>query len=532
MRLSKVSGQEKLAKSKNEVRIDISGGKMNARKQYQWLLEHFRETAFYDSIKRLLNWDQRTCLPPGGHSHRAAQLAVLAGLLSRRMTDPQIGESLAALEQGMSSINNFSQVESVNVREWRRIYDRACKIPESLSVELARVTSEGELAWETARLENNWNSFLPHLKRIVELKRQEALALGFDDELYDGLMDDFEPGETTGKIQPLFEKLGAALVELLGRIKGSERHPDPNLLVGDSPVHSQEILIREIMEKIGYNLDGGRIDRSAHPFMSNIGPGDARITTRFDPSSFATALFSAIHETGHALYEQGLPAEHWGTPRGESSSMGIHESQSRLWENMVGRSAGFCNFLHPVAGKLFPWLEKIPPGEFHAALNAVRPSLIRTEADEVTYNLHIIMRFELELALIRGDLRPEELVEAWNDKMKKYLGLIPPDYASGVMQDVHWSGGAFGYFPSYALGTMHAAQFYAKAEQDLGSLEEMFAAGEFDVFAKWLRKNIHEQGRCHLPRDLVKVVTGEEPSPKYLIEYMNSKYRSIYNLDG
>jgi carboxypeptidase Taq len=244
------------------------------------------------------------------------------------------------------------------------------------------------------------------------------------------------------------------------------------------------------------------------------------------------SLFSAIHEAGHALYEQGLPAEHWGTPCGEPVSMGIHESQSLLWENMVGRSAGFWKHFYPIAGKCFPRLEKIPFGELHSALNTVRPSLIRTEADEVTYNLHIIMRFELELALIREELRPEELVDAWNDKMRKYLGVVPPDYSTGVMQDVHWSEGAFGYFPSYALGTMYAAQFYAKAEKDLGSLEEMFAAGEFSTFVKWLREKIHSQGSRYLPRDLVKVVTGEELNPDYLIEYLYRKYGNIYGLNG
>lgn len=504
---------------------------MKANTSYQWLLDHFREIASYDSIKRLLGWDQRTCLPPGGRSYRAAQLATLAGLLSRLMTDPKIDEMLAEVENS-PLIHDPLSAESVNIREWRRLYDRACKIPEPLAVELARAASEGELAWQTARQGNDWNAFLPHLKHIVNLKRQEASALGEGNELYDGLIHDFEPGECTGNIQPLFEHLAKALVELLARIMGSQRHPDPNLLVGDFPVATQEIFIREVLERIGYDLDSGRIDRSAHPFTSTIGPGDVRITTRFNTVSFVMALFSAIHEAGHALYEQGLPPKHWGAPSGEPVSMAIHESQSLLWENMVGRSAGFWKHFYPLAGKRFPMLEKIPLALFHSALNTVRPSLIRTEADEVTYNLHIIIRFELELALIREELEPEHLPEAWNDKMRKYLGVVPPDYSTGVMQDVHWSEGAFGYFPSYALGTLYAAQFYAKAEKDLGNLEALFAAGEFGPFVKWLRENIHAHGCRYLPRDLVRVATGEDLNPDYLIEYLERKYREMYGLDG
>ena len=502
---------------------------MKAKQSYRWLLEHFIETACYDSIKRLLSWDQRTCLPPEGHENRGTQLALLAGVLSRRMTDPVIGEMLAEVEDS-PFIHDPLAAESVNVREWRRLYDRACKIPEALAIELARAASEGELAWQAARRKNDWKAFLPHIKRIVGLKRQEAAALADGDELYDGLIHDFEPGESTRNIQPLFEKLAKELVELLDRITGSERHPDPDLLDGDFPAGIQEILIRDVLERIGYDFDGGRIDRSAHPFTAIIGPGDVRITTRFDPANFTMSLFSAIHEAGHAIYEQGLPTEHWGTPCGEPVSMGIHESQSLLWENMVGRSAGFWKLFYPIAGKYFPGLAKIPFGRFHSALNTVRPSLIRTEADEVTYNLHIILRFELELALIREDLRPEDLVDAWNDKMRKYLGVVPSDYSTGVMQDVHWPEGAFGYFPSYALGTVYAAQFYAKAEEDLGDLEDMFAAGEFGPFVKWLREKIHSHGSRYLPRDLVKVVTGEALTTNYFIEYLNRKYGRIYGL--
>ena len=281
---------------------------------------------------------------------------------------------------------------------------------------------------------------------------------------------------------------------------------------------------------IGYDFDAGRIDRSAHPFTSTIGPGDVRITTRFDPDSFVMALLSSIHETGHALYEQGLPEEHWGTPRGKAVSMAIHESQSLMWENIVGRSEGFWRMLYPLATKYFPWVKNADPGQLVFALNDVRPSLIRTEADEVTYNLHIIMRFELERALMRGEIEPKDLPEAWSVKMNRYLGITPPDYANGVMQDIHWSEGAIGYFPSYALGNLYAAQFYAKAEEELGSLENMFEAGEFRPFTTWFRERVHSQGSRHQPRDLVKAVTGKELDGDYLINYLERKYGALYDL--
>ncbi|MFZ2448213.1 MAG: carboxypeptidase M32 [Syntrophobacteraceae bacterium] len=500
---------------------------MRPKKAYQWLVEHHRETARYDSIRELLGWDQRTCLPPAGQSHRAAQLATLAGLLARRKTNPKIGEMLAEVE-GSGLVHDPLSDESVNVREWRRIYDRSCRIPEALAVELARAASECEMVWQAAKPKDDWYGFLPHLEYLVSLKREEAGMLSVKGEIYDALIEEFEPGETARTIEAVFDRLAKPLVELLDRIRGSAKKPDPGILLGDSPVRAQKALIRHIVERIGYDLDSGRIDRSAHPFTSTIGPGDVRITTRYEKGSFAEALLSAVHEAGHALYEQGLPVAHWGTPRGAAVSMAIHESQSLMWENIVGRSAGFWKRFHPAARKHLPWLAPLPFDSFHLALNAVRPGLIRTEADEVTYNLHVIMRFELERALIGRDLEPEYLPEAWNEKMWNYLGLVPPDYASGVMQDVHWSGGAIGYFPSYALGTIYAAQFYAKAAQDLGDPELLFESGDFAPFVRWFRVKVHSQGSRYLPRDLLRAATGEDLDPGYLIDYLNGKYSELY----
>ena len=503
---------------------------MNTEEAYGRLVDYSKSTALYESMKALLHWDQRACLPKGGHSIRAQQIAQITALLHRRKTDPQFGETLAEVEASGNYAEALSD-QSVNLREWRRNYDRATKIPETLAVELARASSEGELAWQCMRRENDWNGFLPYLKRIISLKRQQASLLSPPgDDIYNALIEDFEPGENAGSIDRIFEKLAGATFELLEKIRECGRKPNPAVLLGSSPESAQESLIREVVAQMGYDLDSGRIDRSAHPFTSKIGPGDVRITTRFDPNSFGMSLFSSIHEAGHALYEQGLPVEHWGTPRGRSVSMAIHESQSRMWENMAARSPGFWKHFYPVACNHFPWLNRVDIDDFVFALNEVRPSLIRTEADEVTYNLHIIMRFKLERMLIAGDLEPEDLPEAWNSSMEKFFHLRPPDYSDGLMQDVHWPAGAIGYFPSYALGNIYAAQFYAKAEQKLGNLREMFESGEFAPLLDWLRKNVHSAGSRHTPRDLVKAATGEELNADYLIGYLRQKYERLYRI--
>ncbi|HYA41671.1 MAG TPA: carboxypeptidase M32 [Syntrophobacteraceae bacterium] len=497
---------------------------------YRWLLDHSKTAALYESWKALLNWDQRTCLPKGGHSHRAQQIAAITALLYRHRTEPRCGEMLAQVE-ALEIPGGPLCDEAVNIREWRRYYDRAIKVPEPLAVELAKTAAESELAWQSMRHENDWKGFLPYLDRIISLKRQEAAALATGgEEIYNALIENFEPGECAENIEPLFDRLAAAAVELVRRIEASPRKPNPSVLQGDSPAPVQQSFIRQIIVQLGYDLNAGRVDRSAHPFTSKIGPGDVRITTRFDPNSFVMALFSSIHEAGHALYEQGLPVEHWGTPRGRSVSMAIHESQSRMWENMVGMSTGFWKHFYPEARRHFAWLNKIDIDKFLFALNEVSPSLIRTEADEVTYNLHIVMRFKLERMLIGGELESGELPEAWNAYMRRYFNLAPPDYSEGIMQDVHWPSGAIGYFPSYALGNMYAAQFYAKAEEDLGNLQAIFEEGEFAVLLEWLRKNIHSQGSRHLPRDLVKAATGKELNAEYLISYLMRKYEKLYGL--
>ncbi len=500
---------------------------MDAQNAYAWLLSRSKAIAQMDSMRSLLHWDQRTTMPPKGHAHRAAQTAFLVKLIHARMVEPETGDRLAIVEAS-SMVNDPLSAEAVNIREWRRSFDRASKIPERLAVELAQAASEGETVWEAARAANDWPAFKPCLKKIIDLKREEADLLGIGEEPYDALLDDYEPGETTRSLEPIFSELRDSLAIILGRIEKSSGRPDGSIAHRHFPLVSQEIFAGEVLRQLGYDLEAGRLDVSAHPFTVGIGPGDVRITTRYDERFFSMAFFGTVHEAGHALYDMGLPPEHWGTPRGQAVSLGIHESQSRTWENLVCRSRGFWIYFYPEARKHFSALSDVSVDTFLASINNVQPSLIRTEADEATYNLHVLLRFELEIALFRREISVDDLPEAWNEKMQKYLGQAPPDYARGVMQDIHWSGGAFGYFPTYTLGNMYAAQFFAQAQRDVGNLEELFSRGDFSTFLNWLRENIHCRGSQYLPRELVRAVTGEDLNPGYLTSYIKQKYDAIY----
>ena len=492
-----------------------------ARIAYDWLNEYLRETSTLASMGNVLGWDQRTYIPDKGHGHRAEQMAMLTKVLHRRVTDPEVGHHLEQVE-GTSLVVEASTPEAVNVREWRRAYNRLTRIPERLAVELARATSEGETAWEQARPENDWPRFQPHLQRILSLKQEEADALGHSGERYDALLDEYEPGATAAQLEPLFRTLQKALSDLLRKIDFSRYRPPVAVLRRHFPRDAQAAFGREVAAAIGFDFEAGRLDVSAHPFTIGIGPGDTRITTRYAEDFFSSALFGTIHEAGHALYDQGLPIAHWGTPRGEAVSLGVHESQSRLWENLVARSEGFWRWLFPKARKRFEALRDVDLGTFLGAIRAVEPSLIRVEADQVTYNLHILVRFELELSLLRGQLPVADLPEAFDSKMEAILGLRPPDLKSGVMQDVHWAAGLIGYFPTYTLGNVYSAQLFAAAGEQLGDLQEAFARGEFAPLLGWLREKIHGPGSTFRPHDLIARVTGAPPSSEHLIRHLET----------
>ncbi len=497
---------------------------MQPDQAYLFLLDHNRETSVFASMGALLHWDQSTMIPPAGNAHRARQMTALAGLVHARNTDPAMGEAL----EDCTSLDADPD-QSANLREWRRIHERAVKIPMELAKALARAASEGEVAWQQSRPENDWPAFRPHLEELVRLKREEAEAVGYASEPYDALLDAFEPGETAAALEPVFEALRGPIAGLLDRIIDSGRLPEP-ILRRPYPLDRQREFCRHVGAGLGYDFQAGRLDVSAHPFSTTIGPGDSRITSRFNEGDFGDGFFSTMHETGHALYEQGLPVAHWGTPRGEAVSLGVHESQSRLWENFVARSKGFWRHFLPQAKERFDCLSDVGLSAFHFAANEVRPGLIRVDADEVTYNLHVLLRFELELALVRGDLAVADLPGAFDEKMRDYLGLTPPDFKDGVMQDVHWSAGILGYFPTYTLGNVYAAQLWKAAGQALGDLEAMFSQGDFRPLLDWLREQVHSKGSLHRPRDLMERVTGSGPDPMVLAEALEQRYSEAYRL--
>jgi len=492
------------------------------------LVRQCREISIIDSCGSLLGWDERTYMPRKGAEHRAEQLAFLAGLSHSRLVDPRIGELLNTLKSsGMA--NGGDGDAAVMVREVGRIYDREVKIPQSLVEEITRVTTLAQGIWAEARAKSDFAAFKPWLQKVIDLKKQEAEAVGYKDDPYNAMLDAYEPGATVASIEKIFTPLRVELVALLEKIRGSGRSPNVGIITREYPVDRQEKFGKEAATAIGFDFTEGRLDITTHPFCSGIGPGDVRITTRYDAHHFPGAFFGILHEAGHGIYDQGLDPKHFGTPMGEMISLGIHESQSRMWENMVGRSRAFWTHFFPKAQKTFPEaLGNVSADEFYWAVNDVRPSLIRVEADEATYNLHILLRFEMERAFFSGNLTVDDIPGAWNEKFKSYFGLTPPNDAEGCLQDVHWSAGYIGYFPTYCLGNLYAAQFFAKAQKDLGDLHGQFAKGEFAALKNWLRQNIHRHGRRYRAGQLVERVTGQPLSSKPLIDYMTKKFGELY----
>lgn len=502
-----------------------------AQKAYDALIRESREIARLASIGSLLSWDEHTYMPQGGAENRAEQSSMIARMVHERATSPKIGEWLAAIEASDLVRDPHSNI-GANVREYRRSYDRATKIPAALVEELSRTEVLAQQAWAEARKQSDFLKFAPWLRKTVDLKKQEAECVGYQGHIYDALLDPYEPDETSANLRGVFEGLRGPLVDLIERIAGSSRKPPVELLERTYPSALQEQLARLGARTIGFDFDAGRLDVSVHPFCSDEGPGDVRITTRYDEQYFGDAFFGVLHETGHALYEQGLPKKDlFGQPIAEAISLGIHESQSRLWENLVGRSKSFWEHFLPKAKDVFgETMRDVTLDAWHFAINDIRPSLIRVEADEATYNLHILLRFELEQAMLTGDLAVDDLPGAWSERMQKYLGITPPNDAKGCLQDIHWSGGSIGYFPTYTLGNLYASQFFEQAGKDLGALDAQFAKGEFGPLLGWLREKIHRHGKRYSARELVKRATGSELSAKPLLDHLNRKASELYGV--
>lgn len=494
---------------------------------YTRLHKQLAEIAHLNACLALLQWDQEIHMPVKGGEPRSKTISYLSVLVHEKILGLNEGKMLACLRKEAATHPTHA---SVVIREAWRTYEREQKLPAAFVQELSALCSLSQTAWAEARKTDDFSLFLPKLKRLVELKRQEAEYIGYKKSPYDALLDAYEPGLTSEHASNIFSELKAFLTPFVRSLaKSPYQPPKPNIAKGKFPIEEQRALNEFIAKKIGFNLEAGRLDVSTHPFTTSFHPHDVRLTTRYDETNLLYALGSTIHEVGHGLYEQGLPAEHFGTPLGESISLGIHESQSRIWENMIGKSQAFWQYFYPHIQKRFPKpFASIPLETFYRLINRVEPSLIRTEADEVTYNLHIIIRFEIEKGLIEGKLQVKDLPKIWNEKIKEYLCIKVPNNRLGVLQDVHWSMGAFGYFPTYALGNLYAAQLYHAAKEKLPTLDKDLKKGNLSPFREWLRTNIHAHGKCFTSEALIKQVSGEPLQVKYFTEYLQNKYRAIY----
>ncbi|MFW5693961.1 MAG: carboxypeptidase M32 [Alkalispirochaeta sp.] len=497
------------------------------------------ETVLLEHVAAAISWDQETYMPQRAVEERAQQQALLQSLAHERKTSPEVGELLAAagVDPGAPErdvpaalVEKLGEVDAAFLREKRRQFQQSTRLPARLVRELAETGSRGQNAWITARKEDDYQQFRPWLEKLIGLSRETADALGHSGERYDALLDQYEPYMTTADVTRVFATLRDGLVALVQRIRDVPQ-VDDSFLQTRFPVEQQEEVSRRVMTALGYDLDRGRLDRSAHPFTTALGAHDVRITTRYDEELLTSSLFSTIHETGHALYELGVGEALHGTLLAEGTSLGIHESQSRMWENMIGRSRPFWKRWMPELQAIFSrQLGEVSVESFYRAINKVSPSLIRVEADEVTYSLHIILRFELEQQLINGSVSVDELPEAWNAKMKELLGIVPPRNAEGVLQDVHWSFGAFGYFPTYALGNLYAAQFLTTMERDMPTMWDDVATGRTQPILEWLRTNIHAHGKVRSAGRLVRGITGTDLDPSHFLRYLTDKYGELYSL--
>jgi carboxypeptidase Taq len=483
------------------------------------------------SIEGVLGWDHQVFMPPKAAAFRARQSTLLAGMVHEQFTDKHIGELISIVEDS-DLVSDPESLEAATIRELRHDYDKETKLPKELVEEYNKTTMLAHNEWAEARKNNDFKAFLPWLEKIVDLSRKRAEAYGYEGEPYNALLDNYETGATVDVVADVFEKLRVDLVELLSKIQKAKDIPDKTIVERPYDVERQKVFGEMVAAAMGYDFNEGRLDIATHPFTTGLGPGDTRITTRYNPKRLNDALFGTIHEAGHALYEMGMDKEkYFGTVRADSASLGIHESQSRMWENMVGRSKPFWTHFFPILKSMFrESLSGVDFDQFYRAINFVEPSYIRVEADEVTYNLHILLRFEIERAMIKGDIKPADVAEEWKTRFEKYFGKKVDTDTNGCLQDVHWSSGLFGYFPTYALGNIYAAQFFAKAKEDMPDLEQQFERGDFLKLREWLRVNIHQYGKQYRAEDLCKKLTGGGLSHKPMMEYMTKKFSDIYNL--
>jgi len=482
------------------------------------------------NAEAVLSWDQQTYMPPKGARPRSLQMATLSRLAHEYFISDDIGKLLDAVSDEVNPLGYDSDEASL-VRVTRRDYDKAKRVPSAFVEELTRTSSIGLEAWTQARKESNFKIFQPHLEKIVELEIQLANYLGYTERLYDALLDQYEPGMTTNEVEAIFNPLRTDVTALVRAIAQKTGKVSDACLRRDYDEQKQWDFGIAVIKQIGFDFQSGRQDKSAHPFTTGFGIGDTRITTRVDKNFLPSMLMGTIHETGHALYDMGYRPELDRSPLGGGASLGAHESQSRLWENVVGRSRGFWKYWFPRLRQVFPaQLADQDAESFYRAINTVAPSFIRVEADEVTYSLHIMLRLEIENMLIERKVKVADVPELWNAKMKEYLGITPPNDAQGCLQDIHWSYGSIGYFATYSLGSMFAVQLYESARRDIPTLADQIERGEYSELLSWLRKNLHTHGRKFTLDELAKKITGQPLQSRSYVAYLKKKYGEIYGV--
>lgn len=493
------------------------------------LLARLADVHNLEMANAVLNWDQRTYMPLKGSEARAKQLATLAKFSHEMFVAQETQDLLAAAEAGPRP--QPGSKEAAMLRVARRSLDKATKVPTSLVVALAETASLAEDHWQVARADNNYPSFAPWLDKLLGLKRQYAAAVAPGKAIFDALLDDFEEGMTAGDVDPLFETLKQHAIPLVAAIGSRGKKITDEVLTRNYAPAGQEAFCRYILKECGFPIDRTRLDTSVHPFCTNFSQNDVRITTRWESDWLPSALFGCLHEMGHGFYELNVHPDYEATPLASGVSLGVHESQSRLWENMVGRSWEFWTRYYPEIQKAFPaQLRDVKLEDFYESINRVSPSFIRVEADEVTYNLHIILRYEMEQALLNQRVSVADAPALWNEKLKKYLGITPPSDREGILQDVHWSFGGFGYFPTYTLGNVLAAQLFESASAAMPSLRSDIGNGQFGGLLEWLKTNVHQHGKRYQPADLIRQATGKPLNTNAYLSYLTDKFTKIYGL--
>ena len=494
---------------------------------YVDLLEELREIDLANQIGSLLGWDQEVIMPKNGASSRAEHLAWISKTVHEKISNPRIGELIASLEN-----EDLDEIQTANVRISKKMYERATCLPTEFVEEFARLKSQAHHTWAEAREKDDFSIFRDDLAKILDMTRRKAEYFGYTDSPYNALLDQYETGLTVTRLDPLFQGLRSSVSPLVRLILESGITPFDDWVHGVKwPMESQEMLSQKVSEAIGFDFNSGRRDSSIHPFCGGPNPQDVRWTTRYDESEPFGSLFGSMHETGHGTYEQGRPEALAYQPAGKACGLGIHESQSRLWENQIGRSLAFCEWVLPLWKDYFPGsLDGVTPEMLWKSVNKIQPSYIRTESDEATYNIHIMIRYELEKMMIEGDVEVDEIPDMWDDYYQRYLGITPPNRKLGILQDIHWCMGAIGYFPTYTLGNLYAAQLLDSAKEDIADHDEKIRSGDFAPLLAWMRRNIHHRGSILEPADLIEEATGRPPSPEPFVRYLSSKISRLYGI--